>query len=621
VDAAGAAAFYDYDATGNTAALTGPAGAVVNSYSYLPFGASLTVVETIPNPFEFVGQFGVMEDAEGLDFMRERFYAAADGRFTQPDPIGIAGGINLYAYANNNPVSFIDPSGQNLALGIAVGFTVGTIVTVAVLELTLQSLDESLFSRTTKSTPPPPPRSPDPDRQPLDLKKPPSSPKKKPSEPEKPKPRKERPPPGGRSGSAAGAGGKKCECGDGGGGRGGSSGGASVAPSDPNDIAGPAGFGAEHFVAQDVTLDYRIGFENKPAATAPAQEVAITEQLDLDLDFTTFELGDFGFGATTVHVPGGRTFFSTRVDLRGLTPPARQDLFVDFTAGINLSSGLVTWTFRSLDPATLDLPSDALAGFLPPNDAAGSGVGFVSYHLRPQTGLATGTAIRSVAAIVFDTNAPIATNQVNPDDPSQGTDPNKEAPVTIDAGAPTSSVQPLPAVMNSSSFTVAWSGQDDAGGSGIRSYNVFVSVDGGPLTPWLAGTPQTAAAYPGAFGHRYSFSSVATDNVGFRQATPAGAQASTLLLPAVPPLAVPPPAPVHPVSVFLAAQGRGPKKRLVARAALSDGSSRDLRSPFQTPQFSAIAAALYDFNGDGTFDSIRFTARKGHRRVSRVVPV
>jgi hypothetical protein len=55
---------------------------------------------------------------------------------------------------------------------------------------------------------------------------------------------------------------------------------------------------------------------------------------------------------------------------------------------------------------------------------------------------------------------------------------------------------------------------------------VHVSDNGGPFTPFLTGTTQTSATFPGQAGHTYGFSSVATDNVGNRQATPAAAQAT-----------------------------------------------------------------------------------------------
>jgi RHS repeat-associated protein len=46
-----------------------------------------------------------------LSFFRNRFYDQQTGRWTQEDPIGVAGGINLYSYVGNNPVGFTDPFG------------------------------------------------------------------------------------------------------------------------------------------------------------------------------------------------------------------------------------------------------------------------------------------------------------------------------------------------------------------------------------------------------------------------------------------------------------------------------------------------------------------------------
>src|SRR5262249_34030405 len=49
----------------------------------------------------------------------------------------------------------------------------------------------------------------------------------------------------------------------------------------------------------------------------------------------------------------------------------------------------------------------------------------------------------------------------------------------------------------------------------------------GPFVVWLTGTIQTSATYTGVVGHTYGFYSVATDNVGNREATPSAAQATT----------------------------------------------------------------------------------------------
>jgi hypothetical protein len=174
-------------------------------------------------------------------------------------------------------------------------------------------------------------------------------------------------------------------------------------------------------------------------------------------------------------------------------------------------TGLVTWTFTSLDPKTLDLPMNPLSGFLPPNTNAPEGQGFVTYTVNPRAGLATGTRINAQATVVFDTNAPIQTaQQFN----------------TIDSSPPTSAVNPLPATTPSTSFPISWSGTDGAG-SGIASFNVYVSDDGAPVQPFLTGTTETSTTFAGQAGHTYAFYSVAIDNVGLVQPTPTAAQAAT----------------------------------------------------------------------------------------------
>ena len=49
----------------------------------------------------------------GLTYFRARWYNPETGRWLSKDPIGISGGLNLYAFVGNNPVNFTDPSGLN----------------------------------------------------------------------------------------------------------------------------------------------------------------------------------------------------------------------------------------------------------------------------------------------------------------------------------------------------------------------------------------------------------------------------------------------------------------------------------------------------------------------------
>jgi RHS repeat-associated protein len=51
------------------------------------------------------------QDGSGLHYRRNRYYDPATGRFTQEDPIGLAGGVNLYGFAEGDPVSYADPYG------------------------------------------------------------------------------------------------------------------------------------------------------------------------------------------------------------------------------------------------------------------------------------------------------------------------------------------------------------------------------------------------------------------------------------------------------------------------------------------------------------------------------
>jgi hypothetical protein len=280
-----------------------------------------------------------------------------------------------------------------------------------------------------------------------------------------------------------------------------------VHSSDPNEKIGAQGLTDQHYISGSDPLRYAIYFENKPDASAPAQTVVITDQLDVSkFDLSTFSLGLIGFGdATVVNPPFGLKTFKTDVDLR----PA-QNLIVRINAALNSSTGVVTWQFQSIDPSTGLPTTDPLAGFLPPNQNGTQGEGSVLFTVMPKADLATGTQITNASRVTFDLNAPLDTNTyLN----------------TIDNTNPVSHVNALDAAQPFVIFNVSWSGTDT--GPGIRVYTVYVSDSGGPYSIWLLHTTQTSAFFIGQGQKTYSFFTVATDQANNQEAIKSTAEAST----------------------------------------------------------------------------------------------
>ncbi len=146
--------FFHTDHLGTTQIMTNAAGQIIQYQSFTAFGepadgwpfASLTQPSTPLSRYGIAGAHGY----EGLPpphadqnfpylHLGARYYDPEIGRFLQRDPIGIAGGLNTYVYAFNNPIAYVDPSGCGVGSwvlnlggavvsGAAVGSGLGLIV-------------------------------------------------------------------------------------------------------------------------------------------------------------------------------------------------------------------------------------------------------------------------------------------------------------------------------------------------------------------------------------------------------------------------------------------------------------------------------------------------------------
>jgi len=113
-DGVDALAWYQCDHLGTPQELTDADGEIVWSAQYKAWGVAKEAISSaarsagIRNPIRFQGQY--LDHETGLHYNRHRYYDPEIGRFIAKDPIGFAGGLNVYQYADN-PVGWVDPLG------------------------------------------------------------------------------------------------------------------------------------------------------------------------------------------------------------------------------------------------------------------------------------------------------------------------------------------------------------------------------------------------------------------------------------------------------------------------------------------------------------------------------
>jgi RHS repeat-associated protein len=103
--------YYHYDSRGCTVALTDANGNITDRMEYSAYGMLTYRLGTNDTPFLYNGRYGVQTDLNGLLYMRNRYYNPYICRFLNADPSGFAGGLNMYAFADGNPISEMDPFG------------------------------------------------------------------------------------------------------------------------------------------------------------------------------------------------------------------------------------------------------------------------------------------------------------------------------------------------------------------------------------------------------------------------------------------------------------------------------------------------------------------------------
>jgi RHS repeat-associated protein len=98
------------DRIGSTVGLVGSSGALATQYQYEPYGKASSSGQASVYPYQFAGT----EQDTGLYHLQYRFYSPGLARFISQDPLGVSGsGVNLFAYANDDPVNEVDPLGMD----------------------------------------------------------------------------------------------------------------------------------------------------------------------------------------------------------------------------------------------------------------------------------------------------------------------------------------------------------------------------------------------------------------------------------------------------------------------------------------------------------------------------
>jgi len=544
--------FYDFDMYGSTTGLTDLTGKYVNTYSYSPTGQITSRQEIIENPFTYAGAWGVMDDSNGLYYVRARYYSPELGRFTAMDNYGQRVNTNGYTYSFNNYLAYVDFDGEVAPLVIVAAGLTGALVSGTSsyitnaatgkkgMDLAVSVVSDAIGGAVGGAT--------------------------------------SLIPGVNRFSSYLGAGtsaalqnaydvykgdktvGKALTDTLGQTVTGGAIG--TIAGNLANNIVpvntgaisrikylktilfGPAmgGFGLNlllsgfaeavggtlggllfeylqnRFSLDDISLEEWMRILGSldpneiigPASYGDANWVSGSARLEYTILFENdpvFATAPVQFLTITQDLDNDldiRTFRLGSFGFAGMifdVPEntalyqARLDLtdtlglYIDVLAGIDVVSGKAEWTFTAIDPATGRIPSDPTVGFLPVNNKeTGDGEGFVTYTITPKKGVVSGEVINAMATIVFDNNAPIDTPEIFN---------------TIDAGKPSSSL--ISAEAYNGGILLEWDAADGHNESGYAGAEIYVSIDEGLFRLAAVSADLNTAFIEAADSRKYGF--------------------------------------------------------------------------------------------------------------------
>ena len=266
-------------------------------------------------------------------------------------------------------------------------------------------------------------------------------------------------------------------------------------PGDPNEITGYKAPSGSRYMRDDiVTVGYDIEFENDPEiANSAAHCIVIENQLDpTKFNLKSFTPKEITLSGKKAELDGSKSFVQT-LDLR-----PEIDAIAELQCAYDVQTGLIRWTFTSLDPMTMEPTDDIMQGVLPVNYDGKSGIGNVTYMVDLLKSFPDGTEIPNKASIIFDTNDPIATPLwVN----------------TIDAVAPAGQVDEA-VLRNDTTATIHCVGSDER--SGIWKYEVYAQYGSGEVWEKVGECPADSAYLDFRIydGMDYGFCALAVDSAG-----------------------------------------------------------------------------------------------------------